>query len=53
MERITQFVMYHLASFIPSKYKPIDADIVAKSMLNISKDPKGGLNIYHYKDMIF
>ena len=53
LERIAQFVMYYLASFIPSKYKPIDADIVAKSMVNISKNPKDGLNIYHYKDMIF
>jgi len=52
MERIAQFVMYHLASFIPSKYKPIDAEIVAKSMVNISKDPKAGLNIYHFEDMI-
>lgn len=52
MERIAQFVMYHLASLIPSKYKPIDAEIVAKSMVNISKDPKAGFNIYHYEEMI-
>ena len=52
MERIAQFVMYHLASLIPSKYKPIDSEIVAKSMVNISKDPKAGFNIYHYEEMI-
>ena len=52
MEIIAQFVMYHLASLIPSKYKPIDAEIVAKSMVNISKDPKAGFNIYHYEEMI-
>ena len=52
MERIAQFVMYHLAPLIPSKYKPIDAEIVAKSMVNISKDPKAGFNIYHYEEMI-
>ena len=51
MERIAQVIMSYLIIFIPSKYKPIDADIVAKSMVNTSKNPKPGFNLYHYKEI--
>jgi len=51
MERIAQLIMSYLIIFIPSKYKPIDADIVAKSMVNTSKNPKPGFNLYHYKEI--
>ena len=51
MERIAQIIMSYLIIFIPSKYKPIDADIVAKSMVNTSKNPKPGFNLYHYKEI--
>ena len=51
MERIAQLIMSYLIIFIPSKYKPIDADIVARSMVNTSKNPKPGFNLYHYKEI--
>ena len=51
MERIAQIIMSYLIIFIPSKYKPIDADIVAKSMVYTSKNPKPGFNLYHYKEI--
>ena len=51
MERIAQIIMSYLIIFIPSKYKPIDADIVARSMVNTSKNPKPGFNLYHYKEI--
>ena len=51
MEKIAQLIMSYLIIFIPSKYKPIDADIVAKSMVNTSKNPKPGFNLYHYKEI--
>ena len=51
MERIAQLIMSYLIIFIPSKYKPIDADIVAKSMVYTSKNPKPGFNLYHYKEI--
>ena len=51
MERIAQIIMSYLIIFIPSKYKPIDAAIVAKSMVNTSKNPKPGFNLYHYKEI--
>ena len=51
MERIAQLIMSYLIIFIPSKYKPIDADIIAKSMVYTSKNPKPGFNLYHYKEI--
>ena len=51
MEKIAQLIMSYLIIFIPSKYKPIDADIVARSMVNTSKNPKPGFNLYHYKEI--
>ena len=41
------------ASFlIPLKYKPVKAEIVAKSMIAATKKGAPGFQIYHYKEMI-
>jgi hypothetical protein len=37
---------------IPEKSKPIEAEYVAKAMLNISKKDTQGLQIYHYKEIM-
>ena len=37
---------------MPKNYKPIKADLVAKSMVNVSKSFKPGFEIYHYPEII-
>jgi uncharacterized protein YbjT (DUF2867 family) len=51
-ERIAQLIMPFLSFLMPSKYKPIKAALVAKSMVNISKSIQPGFKIYHYKEII-
>ena len=51
-EKIAQLIMPFLSFLMPSKYKPIKAAIVAKSMVNISKSIQPGFKIYHYKEII-
>ena len=51
-EKIAQLIMPFLAFLMPSKYKPIRAALVAKSMVNISKSIQPGFKIYHYKEII-
>lgn len=51
METIAQ-VMSKLLSFLfPSKYKPIEAEMVAKAMVAASKQERTGFHIYHYSEM--
>ena len=51
-EKIAQLIMPFLSFLMPSKYKPIKAALVAKSMVNISKSIEPGFKIYHYKEII-
>ena len=51
-ERIAQLIMPCLSFLMPSRYKPIKAEFVAKSMVNISKSIQPGFKIYHYKEII-
>ena len=51
-ERIVQLIMPCLSFLMPSRYKPIKAEFVAKSMVNISKSIQPGFKIYHYKEII-
>ena len=51
-EKIAQLIMPFLSFLMPSKYKPIRAALIAKSMVNISKSIQPGFKIYHYKEII-
>jgi uncharacterized protein YbjT (DUF2867 family) len=51
-EKIAQLIMPFLSFLMPSRYKPIKAALVAKSMVNISKSIQPGFKIYHYKEII-
>ena len=51
-EKIAQLLMSCFKFFIPEKSKPIEAEYVAKAMLNISKKDTQGLQIYHYKEIM-
>jgi hypothetical protein len=37
---------------LPKKYKPINAEFVAKSMINSSKNTINSVKIFHYEDII-
>ena len=50
-ESIAQTVMSSLSFAIPSKYKPIKAEDVAKSMISVSKKHKPGFSLYHYEEI--
>jgi uncharacterized protein YbjT (DUF2867 family) len=50
-EAIAQVISKPLSLLFPSKYKPIAAEDVAKSMIAACKQDKPGIQIYHYKDM--
>ena len=51
-EKIDQLLMSCFKFIIPEKSKPIEAEYVAKAMLNISKKDTQGLQIYHYKEIM-
>jgi len=50
-EKIAQLIMPMLSFLMPSKYKPISAVFVARSMVNISKTVHPGSQVYHYKEI--
>ena len=50
-EKIAQLIMPILSSFMPSIYRPIKANLVAKSMIEISKSAQPGFNIYHFNEI--
>ena len=50
-EKVAQLIMPFLSFLMPSRYKPIRAALVAKSMVNISKSIQPGFKIYHYKEI--
>jgi uncharacterized protein YbjT (DUF2867 family) len=51
-EKIAQLLMSCFKFIIPEKSKPIEAEYVAKAMLNISKKDTQGLQIYHYTEIM-
>ena len=51
-EKIAQIIMPFFSFLMPKNYKPIKADLVAKSMVNVSKSFKSGYKIYHYPEII-
>jgi uncharacterized protein YbjT (DUF2867 family) len=44
-------LMERIASILPGNYKPVKAEIVAKSMLSAALNNQKGTQIYHYKEM--
>lgn len=50
-ERIAQFTAELYSIFLPSKYKPIRADTVAKKIHSICQNPAKGLHYYEGKDL--
>jgi len=51
-EKIAQIIMPFFSFLMPKNYKPIKADLVAKSMVNVSKSFNPGFKIYHYPEII-
>lgn len=50
-EDIGQFFSKVLKFIMPSNFKPIEGEKVAKAMVEASKSNKKGVEIYHYKEM--
>ncbi len=50
-ERFAQKLMPSISFLLPDKYKPIDAKLVAKKMIQISKSKTLGNKIYHYNEI--
>ena len=51
-EKLAQIIMPKISFFMPSKYKAIKAEKVAKAMLQLSNTDSKGVKIFHYKDII-
>lgn len=51
-EDIGQFFSKILKFLMPGKTKPIEAKNVAKAMVEVAKENKKGVEIYHYKEMM-
>ena len=51
-EKIAQILMPCFSFLMPENYKPIKANLVARSMINVSKSFKPGFEIYHYPEII-
>ncbi len=51
-EKIAQIIMPIFSFLLPKKYKPINAEFVAKSMINSSKNTINSVKIFHYEDII-
>ena len=51
-EKIAQLIMPVFSFLLPKKYRPINAESVAKSMINLSKTDINSHKIYHFEDII-
>ena len=51
-EKIAQVIMPMFSFLLPKKYRPINAEYVAKSMINLSKKNINSVRTYHYEDII-
>ena len=50
-EKLAQMIMPKISFLMPSKYKPISAEKVARAMVQISKMDFKGVKIFHYKEI--
>jgi uncharacterized protein YbjT (DUF2867 family) len=50
-EALAQAMSKSLSFLFPAKYKPIQAEDVAKAMLAASKQDKPGFRLYHFREM--
>ena len=50
-EKLAQMIMPKISFLMPSKYKPISAEKVARAMVQISKMNFKGVKIVHYKEI--
>ena len=51
-EKFAQIIMPKISFFMPSKYKAIKAEKVARAMLQLSNTDSEGVKIFNYKDII-
>lgn len=51
-ERIAQGIITPLKFLFPQKYKPVEAQMVAASMIAASRNLKPGFHIYHYPEIV-
>ena len=51
-EKLAQIIMPKISFFMPSKYKAIKAEKVARAMLQLSNTDSEGVKIFNYKDII-
>ena len=52
VEKLAQTAIPKISFFMPSKYKAIKAETVAKAMLQLSITESKGVKIFHYKEII-
>ena len=52
VEKLAQIAIPKISFFMPSKYKAIKAETVAKAMLQLSITESKGAKIFHYKEII-
>ena len=50
-EKLAQMIMPKISFLMPSNYKPISAEKVARAMVQISKMNFKGVKIFHYKEI--
>lgn len=52
VEKLAQIAIPKISFFMPSKYKAIKSETVAKAMLQLSITESKGVKIFHYKEII-
>jgi uncharacterized protein YbjT (DUF2867 family) len=50
-EEVAKTISLPLSFLFPSKYKPVEAEDVARAMIAASKKSSPGFNVYHYREM--
>jgi uncharacterized protein YbjT (DUF2867 family) len=51
-EKIGQIIMKAFTFLIPADYKPITGEAVARAMIKVAKNPKTGVRVLHYNEMV-
>ena len=51
VEKIAQMIIPKISFFMPSRYKPISAEKVAKAMIQLSKTDSEGVKIFNYVEI--
>ena len=52
VEKIAQMILPKISFLMPSKYRPISAEKVAKAMIQLSKTDSEGVKIFNYAEII-